>query len=195
MHESICVLIVTEEPVLAAGFEAVLSRRPGFRVHMQGTGDVAIVHTDTPAGQRAAEECAAAGVPVLRFGTADRDLPRNITAEELIEAVSRAANATGAGPETEPAVRLTRRENELLALVSEGLKNKEISARMGITPGTVKMYLEKLFDKVGARDRYELALYGLQTLRRCDLVQALSSNAGFALLGAVRASRHESHAC
>jgi DNA-binding NarL/FixJ family response regulator len=59
---------------------------------------------------------------------------------------------------------LTRREGQLIALLSQGLKNKEISAALHISEGTVKVYLSKLFQKLGVKDRFELALYGLKNL-------------------------------
>lgn len=62
-------------------------------------------------------------------------------------------------------VPLSRRQTELLGLLIQGLKNREIGQAMGISEGTVKSYLTKLFEKVGARDRFELALYGLKHLR------------------------------
>lgn len=62
-------------------------------------------------------------------------------------------------------VPLSRRQTELLGLLIQGLKNREISHTMGISEGTVKAYLTKLFEKVGARDRFELALYGLKHIR------------------------------
>jgi DNA-binding NarL/FixJ family response regulator len=61
-------------------------------------------------------------------------------------------------------VRLTRRESQLMKLLSQGLKNKEIASALSITEGTVKVYLSKLYVKVGARDRFELALFGLRTI-------------------------------
>lgn len=60
---------------------------------------------------------------------------------------------------------LSRRQAELLGLLIQGLKNREIASNMGISEGTVKAYLTKLFEKVGARDRFELALYGLKHIR------------------------------
>jgi two-component system nitrate/nitrite response regulator NarL len=59
-------------------------------------------------------------------------------------------------------VNVSKREGELITLVSQGLKNKEIATVMGITEGTVKVYLSRLFGKIGARDRFELALIGLR---------------------------------
>jgi len=59
-------------------------------------------------------------------------------------------------------VRVSRRENQLITLVSQGLKNKEIASVLEISEGTVKVYLSRLFEKVGVRDRFELALLGLK---------------------------------
>jgi len=69
-------------------------------------------------------------------------------------------------------VALSRRQTQLLGLLVQGLKNREIAAEMGISEGTVKAYLTTLFEKVGARDRFELALYGLKTLRNVREAQA-----------------------
>jgi DNA-binding NarL/FixJ family response regulator len=57
---------------------------------------------------------------------------------------------------------LTGREIQLIRLLSLGLKNKEIASTLSITEGTVKVYLSRLFQKLGVRDRFELALYGMK---------------------------------
>lgn len=54
-------------------------------------------------------------------------------------------------------MRLTPREREIMELVGQGLKNREIAERLAITSGTVKVHLMHVFEKTGARDRYELA--------------------------------------
>jgi DNA-binding NarL/FixJ family response regulator len=59
---------------------------------------------------------------------------------------------------------LTRREGQLVSLLSQGLKNKEIATALNISEGTVKVYLSRLFQKLGVKDRFELALYGLKNL-------------------------------
>jgi two-component system, NarL family, nitrate/nitrite response regulator NarL len=59
---------------------------------------------------------------------------------------------------------LTRREGQLVALLSQGLKNKEIAFQLSISEGTVKVYMSRLFQKLGVNDRFELALYGLRNL-------------------------------
>lgn len=61
-------------------------------------------------------------------------------------------------------VQLSRRQSELVGLLVQGLKNKEIASALGISEGTVKAYLTTLYEKVGARDRFELALFGLKNL-------------------------------
>jgi DNA-binding NarL/FixJ family response regulator len=61
-------------------------------------------------------------------------------------------------------IALTKREGQLVSLLSQGLKNKEIATMLLISEGTVKVYLSRLFQKVGVKDRFELALYGLKNL-------------------------------
>jgi two-component system nitrate/nitrite response regulator NarL len=53
---------------------------------------------------------------------------------------------------------LTPRERELVELVRQGLRNRDIAARLGVTEGTVKVYLHSIFDKVGVASRTELAI-------------------------------------
>jgi DNA-binding NarL/FixJ family response regulator len=61
-------------------------------------------------------------------------------------------------------VSLTRREGQLVTLLSQGLKNKEIATVLCVSENTVKVYLSRLFQKVGVKDRFELALYGLRNV-------------------------------
>lgn len=61
-------------------------------------------------------------------------------------------------------ISLSKRQSELVGLLVQGLKNKEIASALGISEGTVKAYLTTLYEKVGARDRFELALFGLKNL-------------------------------
>jgi two-component system, NarL family, nitrate/nitrite response regulator NarL len=57
---------------------------------------------------------------------------------------------------------LTPREQEVVELVEQGMKNKDIGLSMGIRPGTVKIHLKHIFEKTGIRGRYGLALSGLR---------------------------------
>ena len=74
------------------------------------------------------------------------------------------ASARGAAPRAHVGFRITPREREIIELVCRGLKNKEIAEVMSITAGTVKVHLMHIFEKTGARDRFQLALQGQQIL-------------------------------
>jgi DNA-binding NarL/FixJ family response regulator len=67
-----------------------------------------------------------------------------------------------ARPERYPRSELTAREQQVLGLVEQGCKNKEIAFELGIRPGTVKIHLKHIFEKTGVRGRYGLALNGLR---------------------------------
>jgi len=69
-------------------------------------------------------------------------------------------------------VGLSPRQGQLVSLLVQGLKNKEIASAMGISERTVKAYLTTLFEKVGAKDRFELALFGLKNLKHLRDIRA-----------------------
>ena len=64
----------------------------------------------------------------------------------------------GKGRERSP---LSAREREIVALVAQGYKNKEMAEKMFISEQTVKNHLHNIFDKLGVSDRLELALYAI----------------------------------
>jgi DNA-binding NarL/FixJ family response regulator len=53
--------------------------------------------------------------------------------------------------------RLTERELDVLRLVTQGLRNKEIASRLGITENTAKFHLKNILEKLHAQSRTELA--------------------------------------
>ena len=70
------------------------------------------------------------------------------------------AGATNGKPGRERA-QLSQREREIIVLIAQGYKNKEIAEKMFITEQTVKNHLHNVFDKLGVSDRLELALYAI----------------------------------
>ena len=58
-----------------------------------------------------------------------------------------------------PEVSLTAREREVLALVVEGMANKQIARRLGISEKTVKAHLTSVFAALGVSDRTQAALW------------------------------------
>ena len=75
-------------------------------------------------------------------------------AERTRDAVARAARAPS----------LTPRERELVELIRQGLRNRDIASQLGVTEGTVKVYLHAIFDKVGVDNRTELAMRAKELL-------------------------------
>jgi two-component system, NarL family, nitrate/nitrite response regulator NarL len=76
------------------------------------------------------------------------------------------------------ALRLTRREREIIEYICRGLKNREIAEALSITAGTVKVHLMHIFEKTGAKDRFQLALQGRQLLGHAEDATALPRAAG-----------------
>jgi two-component system, NarL family, nitrate/nitrite response regulator NarL len=75
-----------------------------------------------------------------------------------------ALSVEGAGPRKFAGsgnVKLSRRELDVTRCVAEGLTNREIASRLGLTEHTVKNYLFRIFDKVGVSSRVELVLFAL----------------------------------
>ena len=53
---------------------------------------------------------------------------------------------------------LTQRQYEVIGLIVAGLANKQIARQLKITEGTVKVHLYNIYQKIGVRNRTELAL-------------------------------------
>lgn len=62
---------------------------------------------------------------------------------------------------------LSARERELVNLVRKGMRNREIASELGVTEGTVKVYLHNIFEKLGVGSRTELALRADEFLAEC----------------------------
>ena len=54
---------------------------------------------------------------------------------------------------------LTERERQVIALIAEGLKNRQIAERLFISPTTVTHHLSSIYSKLGVSDRLELVIY------------------------------------
>ena len=56
---------------------------------------------------------------------------------------------------------LTPREEQVVALVADGLTNRAVASELGLSEHTIKKYLLRIFDKVGISSRVELVLYAM----------------------------------
>jgi LuxR family maltose regulon positive regulatory protein len=85
--------------------------------------------------------------------------PTDCFVRELLQAGQRSTECKAGAADAEwllnsaVAGRLTTRELEILKLAGGGMLNKRISERLGLTEGTVKWYLQQVFDKLGVRER------------------------------------------
>lgn len=69
--------------------------------------------------------------------------------------------------------RLTPKELQIVALISEGCKNKEIANRLGTREQVVKNYLRSIYDKTGVSDRLELALFTIHHRALAEAVEGV----------------------
>jgi DNA-binding NarL/FixJ family response regulator len=84
-----------------------------------------------------------------------RSIDRDLLDRASGDARKRSFGVTGA-------TALTPREIEIVRLVAQGLRNKELANRLSITEGTVKIHLHNIYDKLGVDGRLELVLCAQQ---------------------------------
>jgi DNA-binding NarL/FixJ family response regulator len=71
---------------------------------------------------------------------------------------------------------LTPREEQVVALVADGLANRQVAGELGLSEHTIKKYLLRIFDKVGVSSRVELVLYAMSHGEKSQ-AEWMSSNA------------------
>ena len=131
--------------------------------HLEAAGSKAILVVDKN------EEVAPALLDKL-----DGMIGRNVTGPQLIECVRRVARGSrcvqrgtlAAMPELDVVGarvrdRLTPKELQIVALIVQGCKNKDIATQLNTKEQVVKNYLRSIYDKTGVSDRLELALFTL----------------------------------
>lgn len=86
-----------------------------------------------------------------------RVLPPRMTGT-LFSQIARAAVSRGATEALE-AIRMTQREREVIALIAQGMSNKEIAQNLNIATDTVKSHVRNIMDKLALRTRLQIAAY------------------------------------
>jgi DNA-binding NarL/FixJ family response regulator len=78
--------------------------------------------------------------------------------------------------------RLTPKEIQIVALIAQGCKNRQIAEQLHTKEQVIKNYLRSIYDKTGVSDRLELALFTIHhrvlaeaAARAGDLLQAKSA--------------------
>ncbi|MBM3811203.1 MAG: response regulator transcription factor [Acidimicrobiia bacterium] len=98
---------------------------------------------------------------IRKVQTGEIWLDSHTTAAVMRQFASPADHLAAAGPKGRERSPLSNREREIVALVAQGYKNKEMAEKMFISEQTVKNHLHNIFDKLGVSDRLELALYAI----------------------------------
>lgn len=162
--------------VAVAAADRLTQRRLADRIAESGhetvdaTEAAQVILTDGSAG-------ATPGTPTVTFGVADGDFAGVLADDAGPAQLDGALRAVAAGltvrppspplpgfaplPEG-PSPALTPREIEVLTALADGLANKAVARRLGISPHTVKFHIESLFRKLGAATRAEAVAKGLR---------------------------------
>jgi DNA-binding NarL/FixJ family response regulator len=153
-HEPDVVLMDLEMPGMD-GIEAtraMLAQRPGT---------VVVVLTSFSDRERILAALDAGAVGYLLKDVQPDELARAVQAAAGGQAPldPRAARELLAGRRTPAGPALTAREEEVLALVAEGMPNKLIARRLDISERTVKGHLTHVFERIGVSDRTQAALW------------------------------------
>lgn len=167
------VLIAAADPLRRRGLAAIISGA-GHRVAASpGEADVALIDGTADA----AGGLPPLGLPIVALGAAEAGQAGLLTGDATpaqIDAALRAAAAglvvrTGEAPRSgfralaeEAPPLLSPREAQILALIGDGLSNKEVARRLGISGHTVKFHIESLFRKLAAGSRAEAVRKGLR---------------------------------
>ena len=127
------------------------------------TAVIMVTMHDNPAYLREAVRAGAAGY-----------LLKDVSKDELLDAIRQVATG-GAFIESQmlkgmlseaatpsAARNLTKREREILALVAEGLSNREIADRLVLSPETVKSHVAAILEKLNVSDRTQAAIYAVR---------------------------------
>jgi two-component system, NarL family, nitrate/nitrite response regulator NarL len=186
-------VLVARDPLVRSGLVAVLGAYPGLvlreaRHDTEGAAPADVVIWDAPEGARprsSAPFLALVSTPeearrALRSGARgalSRSAPPHAIAPAALavaaghwvldEAFATALLQLGEAGSA-PLAHLSPREQEVLVLLSEGLSNREVAARLGISRHTAKFHVNAILDKLGATTRTEAVVLaarsGLLTL-------------------------------
>ncbi|WP_261388693.1 response regulator [Qipengyuania gaetbuli] len=163
--------IVLMDIRLGAGIDGLEATRQIVALGL-GTRVLMLTLHEMPAYVREALAAGAAGyilkdaaIAELKAAIAQVRAGQSAVSLDLVNAAMRAAPLPG--HEADLSRMLTGRERDVVALVAEGLTNKEIGRRLEISPATVKVHVERIIGKLGVADRTQAAVLITQ-MRRED---------------------------
>ena len=129
------------------GFYAIRRRYPDLPIAIvSGVNDARIIRTLLDGGARGY-------IPKLAGSEQLMDALRRILQGEIYLPDALFIPASQSTAQVDKTSPLTSRQQEILPLLAEGMPNKQIADRLGVTEGTIKQHLKDLFRRLGARNR------------------------------------------
>lgn len=183
------VFVVARSPVVRAGLETMLRRHQlevaGSAAASEPAADVDVLLVDWEASEETSGAPSAAVVALVDSATPDMFsgniralLPKGASEEEIVAAVDAAAaglftlhpefsdllngSRTPVPPREATTRVLTPREIEVLRMLAEGLGNKTIAWKLGISEHTVKFHITSIFGKLAVGTRTEAVTAGIR---------------------------------
>ena len=166
LRPGLAVAVAAADPVRRADLAARIALAGHRLAEEEAEAEIVLADADAPAP---AEQ------PVLRLGDAGDEgasvLPPSLSPAQLDAAlravavglrVSLPCPPTGFAEAEPTRPLLTPREHEILACIGEGMSNKAVARRLGISAHTVKFHLEAIFAKLGASSRADAVAKGLR---------------------------------
>ena len=132
------------------------------RIRVEAPETRVVLFTSFSDRERIMQALEAGAIGYLLKDAEPEELHRGILAAARGEsplAPKAAAEVIGARTAAAPGGGLTEREREVLILVADGLANKQIARRLGISEKTVKGHLTRIFQAIGVADRTQAALW------------------------------------
>jgi DNA-binding NarL/FixJ family response regulator len=167
-HPQVALINVELEDGPTAGLRAVRE----LHASNSGTRPVVLLHSPDPGKVVDAFSAGASGVicdtsslrvlrKCLRCVHAGQSWVDSAQFQWICEALGEREPARIVGAKGIPL--LTKREEQVAHLVAEGLPNREISSKLGVSAHTVKNHLFRIYEKLGVSNRVELVLYALSS--------------------------------
>jgi len=89
----------------------------------------------------------------------EKVLPPSLNGSLFSQIIEHAVNVSGGKANINKAIRMTKREREVISLISDGLSNKEIGQRLHIATYTIKSHVHNIMEKLALHTRLEIANY------------------------------------
>lgn len=103
----------------------------------------------------------------------EKVLPQHMTGTLFSQIVERVVNGTQ-GINLMKAVRMTRRERQVIELIADGLTNKEIGKILHLSPYTIKCHVHNILEKMALHTRVQIAKYAHTSREFKDTIESVS---------------------